>query len=62
MFAEIKMTLNERRKHLRRMRLRYVQATRLQRSRLLDEMEQVTELHRKSLVRLTKDALERWRR
>jgi hypothetical protein len=31
-----------------RMRLRYVQANRRERSRLLDEMEQVTELHRKS--------------
>jgi hypothetical protein len=52
--AEIKMTLNERRKYLLRMRLRYVTADRPERSRLLDEMEQVTELHRKSLVRLMK--------
>ena len=52
--AEIKMTLNERRKYLMRMRLRYVQANRSERSRLLDEMEQVTELHRKSLIRLMK--------
>jgi hypothetical protein len=52
MSAEVKMTLNERRKYLLRMRLRYVQAKRSERSRLLDEMEQVTELHRKSLIRL----------
>lgn len=52
--AEVKMTLDERRKYLLRMRLRYVQAGRAERSRLLDEMEQVTELHRKSLVRLMK--------
>ncbi len=54
MSADIKMTLNERRKYLMRMRLRYVQANRTERSRLLDEMEQVTELHRKSLIRLMK--------
>jgi hypothetical protein len=52
--AEAKMTIDERRKYLMRMRLRYVQANRRERSRLLDEMEQVTELHRKSLVRLMK--------
>jgi hypothetical protein len=50
--AEVKMTINERRKYLLRMRLRYVQANRRERSRLLDEMVQVTELHRKSLIRL----------
>jgi hypothetical protein len=53
--TDIKMTLDERRKYLLRMRLRYVQANRTERSRLLDEMEQVTELHRKSLLRLMKD-------
>lgn len=50
--ADIKMTLEERRKYLLRMRLRYVQANRTERGRLLDEMVQVTELHRKSLLRL----------
>ncbi len=50
--ADDKMTLDERRKYLLRMRLRYVQASRPERSRLLDEMEIVTELHRKSLLRL----------
>jgi hypothetical protein len=54
--ADIRMTLDERRKYLLRMRLRYVQANRTERSQLLEEMEQVTELHRKSLVRLMKDA------
>jgi len=53
--ADIKMTLDERRKYLLRMRLRYMQANRTERSRLLDEMAQVTELHRKSLLRLMKD-------
>jgi len=52
MSAEVKMTINERRKYLLRMRLRYVQANRGERGRLLDEMVQVTELHRKSLIRL----------
>lgn len=56
MSAEVKMTLNERRKYLLRMRLRYVQAHRGERSRLLDEMVQVTELHRKSLIRLMRSA------
>ena len=57
--AEDKMNIDERRKYLLRMRLRYVQAGRSERSRLLDEMVQVTELHRKSLVRLMKDTPER---
>jgi hypothetical protein len=54
MSAEVTMTINERRKYLLRMRLRYIQAQRGERSRLLDEMVQVTELHRKSLIRLMK--------
>jgi hypothetical protein len=50
--AELKMTLSERRKYLSLMRVRYLPAQRAERCRLLDEMEQVTGLHRKSLVRL----------
>ncbi len=46
------MTIDERRKYLKRMRPRYQQADRLGRGALLDEMEQVTALHRKSLLRL----------
>lgn len=46
------MTLDERRKYLKRMKARYVAADRAERSRLLTEMEQVTELQRKSLIRL----------
>ena len=49
--ADIKMTLDERRKYLLRMQLRYVQANRTERSRLLDEMQQVTDLHRNSTSR-----------
>jgi hypothetical protein len=54
MFAEIKMTINERRKYLMRMRLFDVQGNRRRKSHLLDKMEEVTELHRRSLVRLMK--------
>ncbi len=49
---EAKMTIDERRKYLLIMRPRYVAADRTERGRLLDEMVQVTTLHRKSLVRL----------
>jgi len=53
------MTVDERRKYLRRMQPRYREASRRQRSRLLDEMEQVTQLHRKSLGRLMSGDLTR---
>lgn len=59
MSTEEKMSLDERRKYLRRMKKRYAQATRKERGQLLDEMEAVTELHRKSLIRLMKGSLER---
>lgn len=49
---ETQMTITERRKYLGRMRPRYVLADRADRSRLLDEMESVTGLHRKSVLRL----------
>ena len=47
-----RMTVDERRKYLKRMALRYVQGDRTGRSTLLTEMEAVTGLHRKSLLRL----------
>ena len=50
------MTIDERRKYLQIMRQRYVLA---ERSRLLDEMAQVTALHRKSLLRLLAGELTR---
>ena len=56
---EDKMTIDERRKYLRKMQKRYVQADREERARLLDEMEAVTDMHRKSLVRLMNQGLER---
>lgn len=50
--ADDKMTIDERRKYLRQMQKRYRDAERPTREQLLDEMEHVTELHRKSLIRL----------
>lgn len=46
------MTVNERRKYLRLMSGRYAQASRAERGGLLTEMEAVTGLHRRSLMRL----------
>ena len=61
--TEDEMTLNERRKYLKRMKPRYLKAKRSERSQLLSEMEQVTGLHRKSLTRLLHAAsLERKKR
>lgn len=54
-----KMTIDERWKYLRKMRTRYVDADRPTKRALLDEMEAVTGLHRKSLVRLMNGSLER---
>lgn len=48
MSTDDKMSIDERRKYLGRMKKRYAQATRKERGQLLDEMEAVTELHRKS--------------
>jgi hypothetical protein len=46
------MTIAERRTYLGRMRGRYLRAARVERGRLLNVMELVTGLHRKSLLRL----------
>ena len=56
-----RMTINERRKYLKVMRPRYQKAGRKEKQHLLTEMEAVTGLHRKSLVRLLRhpDVLER---
>lgn len=50
--TEEQMTINERRKYVKLMKPRYQQARRAERSRLLTEMQEVTGLHRKSLLRL----------
>src|SRR5260370_39257360 len=50
--TEEQMTVNDRRTYLKRRKQAYQQANRKERGRLLTEMEQVTGLHRKSLLRL----------
>lgn len=50
--TEDEMTLNERRKYLKGMKPRYLNAKRKERGALLSEMERVTGMHRKSLTRL----------
>lgn len=45
------MNIDERYKYLRLQRARYQQAARATEKQLLDEMEAVTGLHRKSLIR-----------
>ena len=47
-----RMTVDERRKCLKRMQARYLAADRAGRSRLLDDLAALTGLHRKSVVRL----------
>jgi len=59
MSIEDRMTIDERRKYLRKMQERYLQADHTGRGHLLDEMETITGLHRKSLVRLMKGNLTR---
>jgi hypothetical protein len=59
MSIEDKMTIDERRKYLHKMRKRYRKANRKEKGRLLDEMEQVTELHRKYLIELLQGDLKR---
>ena len=57
------MTIDERRKYVKLMATRYQKGTRKERSHLLTEMEQVTSLHRKHLIRLLNGAsLERKKR
>lgn len=46
------MGVDDRRKYLSRMKRRYEAAGRIERGLLLDEMEQVTEMHRNSIIRL----------
>ena len=53
------MTTDERRKYLYQMQVRYRQGDRAERQELLDEMEEVTHMHRKSLTRLMGGSLER---
>jgi hypothetical protein len=60
MAYEERMTIDERRKYLHKMRFRYWQAdSRKERGKLLDEMEAVTELQRETLIRLINGELAR---
>jgi len=59
MSTEDRMTIDERYKYLCRMRQRYLQANQQERGRLLDEMQAVTDLHHKSLIRLISGSLAR---
>ena len=57
------LTIDERRKYVKRMSSRYQLARRKERGQLLTEMEQVTSLHRKHLIRLLNgESLERKKR
>src|SRR5712692_11207240 len=61
--TEDEMTIEERRKYVRKQQERYRKARRKERGNLLSEMEQVTGMHRKSLIRLLHGAsLERRKR
>ncbi len=51
MSIDDEMTINERWKYLRKMQKRYRKANHEGRGKLLDEMQNVTEMHRKALIR-----------
>jgi hypothetical protein len=59
MSIEDEMTINERRKYLHKIQKRYREADQKAKGRLLDEMEQVTELDRKYLITLLGSNLKR---
>lgn len=59
MAREKKLTIDERRDYLKAVQKRYVGASKAERGRMLDDMEAITGLHRKSLIRLLAGDLER---
>ena len=59
MSIDDEMTIDERRKYLRKRQKQYAKADRIEKGRLLDEMEQVTGLHRKYLIQLLQGDLKR---
>jgi hypothetical protein len=59
MATEDTTTIDEQRRYLRKMQERYLQADCREWGQTLDEMEAVTALHRKSLIRLMKSSLAR---
>jgi len=62
MGEEVKMSIDERRKYLQMMQQRYRKVDRKRRGELLDEMEKMLGLHRKSLIRLMNGSLARQQR
>ena len=56
------MNINERRKYLHKMWGRYKKANKMEKSKLLSEMEAVTGMHRKSIIRLLNNQLSRKKR
>ena len=62
MSYEEEMNIDEIRKYLHKIRFRYWKGTKKEKGLLLDEMEAVTKLHRKHLIRLITGRLERKKR
>lgn len=62
MSEQDEMTIDERRKYLHKMWGRYRDATKIEKGVMLDDMEQVTGLHRKSIIRILKGRLSRKKR
>jgi hypothetical protein len=62
MSEEDAMNVDERRKYIHKMWGRYRQADRSEKGRLLDEIEQVTGMHRKAIIRLLNGRLSRKKR
>lgn len=59
MADEETMTIHERYKYLRIMQEQYLQANKTGKQQLLSEMETVTGLHRKSLIRLMNSTIQK---
>ena len=59
MSIDDKTTIDERRCYQRKVQSRYLRATHRERGRFLDELQAITELDRKTLIRLIKTSLER---
>jgi hypothetical protein len=59
MSIDDEMTIDERRKYLRKRQKQYAKANRIEKGKLLDEMQQVTGLHRKYLIQLLQGDLKR---
>jgi len=56
------MSVNERRKYIHKMRERYRKGSKKEKGKLLDEIEAVTEMHRKSVIRILNGQLSRRKR